>query len=115
MNQIDQILFHVEKPGRYVGGEYNQAIKDWQSVNLHVALAFPDIYDLGQPNLGLAILYDILNKQPNIAAERVYAPWIDMEQAMREHRIALFSLESKKALSEFDIIGFSLPYESIYT
>ena len=115
MNQIDQILYHVEKPGRYVGGEYNQAIKDWQSVNLHVALAFPDIYDLGQPNLGLAILYDILNKQPNIAAERVYAPWIDMEQAMREHRIALFSLESKKALSEFDIIGFSLPYESIYT
>lgn len=115
MNQIDQILYHVEKPGRYVGGEYNQVVKDWQSVNLHVALAFPDIYDLGQPNLGLAILYDILNKKPDIVAERVYAPWIDMEQAMREHDIALFSLESKKALSEFDIVGFSLPYESIYT
>lgn len=113
--QIDQILYHVEKPGRYVGGEYNQISKPWESVEVHVALAFPDIYDLGQPNLGLAILYDILNQQANISAERVYAPWVDMEEAMRLHKLPLFSLESKTPLSQFEILGFSLPYESIYT
>ncbi|MGB4594701.1 MAG: TIGR03960 family B12-binding radical SAM protein [Anaerolineaceae bacterium] len=113
--QIDQILYHVEKPGRYVGGEFNQISKPWKSVDVHVALAFPDIYDLGQPNLGLAILYDILNQQPNTAAERVYAPWTDMEEAMRQNDLPLFSLESKTPLSQFEIIGFTLPYESIYT
>lgn len=113
--QIDQILYHIEKPGRYVGGEYNQISKPWESMDVHVALAFPDIYDLGQPNLGLAILYDILNQQASISAERVYAPWVDMEEAMREHKLPLFSLESKTPLSQFEILGFSLPYESIYT
>ena len=113
--RIDRILYHVEKPGRYVGGEYNQISKPWDSVDLHVALAFPDIYDLGQPNLGLAILYDILNQQQDTSAERVYAPWTDMEAAMRENDLPLFSLESKTPLSQFEIVGFTLPYESIYT
>jgi radical SAM family uncharacterized protein len=113
--QIDRILYHVEKPGRYVGGEYNQISKPWDSVDLHVALAFPDIYDLGQPNLGLAILYDILNQQQNTSAERVFAPWTDMEAAMREIDLPLFSLESKTPLAQFEIVGFTLPYESIYT
>ena len=114
-NKLEQILYHVEKPGRYVGGEHNQITKCWDSVPTHVALVFPDIYDLGQPNLGLAILYDILNAQPDILAERAYAPWVDMEAEMRENGIPLFSLESKTPLHDFDIIGITLPYELIYT
>lgn len=113
--ELESLLYRVEKPGRYVGGEYNQVMKPWGSVETHVALVFPDIYDIGQSNLGLAILYDILNRQPDILAERAYAPWIDMETQLREHNLPLFSLESKTPLSEFDILGITLPYEQIYT
>ena len=113
--EIEKILLSVEKPGRYVGGEHNQVKKDWDSVRTHVALIFPDIYDLGQPNLGLAILYDLLNKRPDVAAERSFAPWVDMEAKLRETEQPLFSLESKRPLADFDILGFTLPYESIYT
>lgn len=113
--QIEKILYHVEKPGRYVGGEHNQIVKDWNSTQVRWCLIFPDIYDIGQTNLGLAMLYQILNGDPDVLAERGFAPWIDMEEKLREHKIPLFSLESKKALSEFDILGFTLPYESIYT
>jgi len=115
LTQLESLLYRVEKPGRYVGGEYNQVVKPWESVETHVALVFPDIYDIGQSNLGLAILYDILNRQPDILAERAYAPWIDMETQLREHNLPLFSLESKMPLSEFDILGITLPYEQIYT
>jgi radical SAM family uncharacterized protein len=114
-NLLEQILRKVQKPGRYTGGEWNSVIKDWHTIETKVALAFPDIYDLGMSNLGLAILYDILNRQPDILAERVYAPWTDMETAMREAGLPLFSLETRHPLSEFDIIGFSLPYEQLYT
>jgi len=113
--ELESLLYRVEKPGRYVGGEYNQVVKPLGSVETHVALVFPDIYDIGQSNLGLAILYDVLNRQPDILAERAYAPWIDMETQLREHNLPLFSLESKTPLSEFDILGFTLPYEQIYT
>jgi len=113
--ELEKILYHVEKPGRYVGGEHNQILKDWDSVRSHVCLVFPDIYDIGQPNLGLAILYDILNQQSDVLAERSFAPWHDLEAQLREHNIPLFSLESKRPLKQFDIIGFSLPYESLYT
>jgi len=113
--RVERILPTVTKPGRYVGGELNQVIKAWDAVRTHVALVFPDIYDLGHSNLGLAILYDILNKREDIAAERAYSPWTDMEQAMRKADIPLFSLESKRPLAEFDIIGVSLPYETLYT
>lgn len=113
--ELEKILFNVEKPGRYVGGEHNQIKKDWDSVKTHIALIFPDIYDLGQPNLGLAILYDLLNKRADIAAERCYAPAADMEDQLRKNGIPLFSLENKRSLAEFDILGFTLPYESIYT
>ncbi|NLB71975.1 MAG: TIGR03960 family B12-binding radical SAM protein [Chloroflexi bacterium] len=112
---IEKILYHVEKPGRYVGGEHNQIVKDWGSVDTKWCLIFPDIYDIGQTNLGLAMLYQILNAEKNILAERSFAPWVDMEEELRKHRIPLFSLESKKPLSGFDILGFTLPYESIYT
>ena len=115
LHQLEKILYHVEKPGRYVGGEHNQILKDWDFVRTHVCLVFPDIYDIGQPNLGLAILYDILNRQPDILAERAFAPWHDLEAQLRENNIPLFSLESKHPLAQFDIIGLSLPYESLYT
>ena len=114
-NIISNELLRLEKPGRYVGGEYNQVVKDWTSVQTHVALVFPDIYELGVPNLGLAILYDILNRRNDILAERAYSPWTDMEALLRSKDFPLFSLESKTPLDEFDIIGFTLPYESLYT
>ncbi len=79
------------------------------------ALAFPDTYEIGMSNLGLAILYDRLNCQEDVLAERVYAPWVDMEAAMRAAGIPLFGLESRRPLAEFDVIGFSLPYEQLYT
>lgn len=114
-DRLERILQTVEKPGRYVGGELNQVVKDWKSASTRVALAFPDIYDIGVPNLGLAILYQILNARPDVLAERVYLPWLDMESRMRDENIPLYTLESKKPLSQFDIIGISLPYESLYT
>lgn len=112
---LDRILPSIQKPGRYYGGELNQVLKDWGETDLHIALAFPDIYDLGMPNLGLAILYDIINKRRDLYAERVYLPWLDMEAAMRKDQVPLYSLESKHPLIEFDILGITLPYESLYT
>ena len=113
--KINSILPLVQKPGRYTGGELNSLVKDWNTVQSRVALVFPDIYDLGLPNLGLAILYDLLNKRQDVLAERCYTPWVDMEDLMRKNEIPLFSLETKHPLIDFDIIGFSLPYETLYT
>ena len=76
--RITRILPRVRKPGRYTGGELNQVVKDWELVQIKVGLVFPDIYDLGMSNLGLAILYEILNKRPDVLAERIYSPWNDM-------------------------------------
>lgn len=114
-NRLEKILLRVQKPGRYVGGELNQIVKPWSEVKTRVALVFPDIYDLGLSNLGLAILYDQLNQRPDVLVERAYAPWIDMETVMRQSKIPLYSLESKHPLIEFNIIGISLPYETLYT
>lgn len=113
--RVEHLLPAVTKPGRYVGGELNQVVKPWESVQTHVALVFPDIYDLGQANLGIAILYDLLNQRVDVAAERAFAPWVDMEAAMRDAGIPLFSLENKRPLADFEIIGVSLPYETLYT
>jgi radical SAM family uncharacterized protein len=115
LNLLDHILPTVRKPGRYIGGEYNSVVKDWEAIPTRVCLAFPDIYDLGMSNLGLAILYDVLNALPDVLAERTYAPWVDMIAAMRQARIPLYSLESKRPLADFDVVGFSLPYEHLYT
>jgi radical SAM family uncharacterized protein len=112
---LERILPRVTKPGRYTGGEYNQVVKDWNQINYKVALAFPDIYDLGMSNLGLMILYDIINKHRHLLAERVYSPWVDMEAMMREINLPLFSLETKHAIRNFDLLAFSLPYEQLYT
>lgn len=114
-NKLNRILPTVQKPGRYTGGELNQVVKDWDSVTTRVALAFPDIYDLGMSNLGLAVLYDILNQRDDVLAERVYSPWADMEAALRAADLPLYTLESKHALVDFDLIGISLPYESLFT
>jgi radical SAM family uncharacterized protein len=112
---LDRILPEVAKPARYTGHEWNSVVKDWDKVDVKVALAYPDIYEVGMSNLGLMILYDILNREEGVLAERVYAPWIDMEEAMRRAGIPLYSLESRRALGDFDIIGFSLQYELNYT
>ncbi len=112
---LERLLPTVQKPGRYTGGELNQTVKDWQATPLRVALAFPDVYDLGMSNLGLAILYDILNRHADMLAERAFAPWPDMEAALRRAGLPLYSLETKHPLAEFDILGFSLPYETLYT
>lgn len=112
---ITRHLLSVQKPGRYVGGELNQVQKDWQSVETHFALVFPDIYDIGLPNLGVMILYEAINSRHDALCERAYLPWIDMEKIMRENHIPLYSLESKIPLKAFDIIGFTLPYETLYT
>ena len=112
---LDRILPTVSKPARYTGGEWNSITKDWDACDVRWALAFPDTYEIGMSNLGVAILYDQLNGQEGILAERVYAPWIDMEDAMRAAGVPLFTLESRQAVAKFDIIGFSLPYEQLYT
>ncbi|UCC85828.1 MAG: TIGR03960 family B12-binding radical SAM protein [Anaerolineales bacterium] len=112
---LDRILPTVRKPGRYTGGEYNSVAKDWDTITVKVGLAFPDVYDLGMSNLGLAILYDILNQEKDVLAERLYAPWPDMEAAMRQAGLPLYSLETHRPLCDFDLIGISLPYEQLYT
>ena len=112
---LDSILPTVRKPARYTGREYNSVHKDWSDCRVKVALAYPDVYEVGMSNLGLAILYDILNRTDGVLAERVYAPWLDMEQAMRRVGIPLYSLESRHPLCDFDIIGFSLQYELNYS
>jgi radical SAM family uncharacterized protein len=112
---LDKILPGVEKPARYTGGEWNSVLKDWRGTPIRVALAFPDVYDLGMSNLGLFVLYDIINQHPDMLAERVFVPWPDMEAAMRDAGLPLYSLESKRPLRDFDIIGISLPYEQLYS
>ena len=111
---LDEILPFVSKPGRYLGNEWNAIHKDWGSARVRVALCYPDIYELGMSNLGLQILYSIINQREDSLAERVYAPGEDMEEILRARGIPLFSLESKKPLRDFDIIGFTLQHELCY-
>ena len=113
--KLDRILLKVQKPGRYVGGELNSTLKEWDKVKTRVAFVFPDIYDIGVSNVGLKILYDQINQREDALAERAYAPWVDMEALMRESGIPLYALESKQPLACFDLIGFTLPYETLYT
>ncbi len=114
-NRLERILLKVQKPGRYVGGEMNMVVKDWELVGTRIALVFPDIYDIGISNLGLQILYDLVNQRPDALAERAYAPWVDMEDQMRANDIPLYTLESRHPLAAFDFVGFSIPYETLYT
>lgn len=109
------ILKQVLKPGRYTGGEYGQVIKDKSKVKARFAFCFPDTYEIGMSNLGVRLLYGVLNQEEDIWCERVYAPWVDMEEKMRENGIKLYAHESGDAVSEFDIVGFTLQYELSYT
>lgn len=113
--RLERVLLTVQKPGRYVGGEFNAIHKDWDTIQTKVAFLFPDIYDLGVSNVGLKILYDQINQREDALAERAYLPWLDFEEVMRENEIPLYALESKHPLMDFDIIGISIPYETLYT
>ena len=110
-----EMLQAVEKPARYTGGEWNTQPKDSAAVLCRIALAMADVYEVGMSNLGLKILYEILNRRDDVAAERVYAPWLDMEEEMRRRGVPLFSLETFQEISSFDVIGFSLQYELLIT
>lgn len=108
-------LLNIQRPVRYIGNEHGQIKKPWDSASSKIALAFPDLYEIGMSHLGLRLLYQVLNSQPDILCERVFMPWFDMEEAIRQRSIPLVSLENAKPLSEFDILGFSLQYELSYT
>ncbi|MDR1702993.1 MAG: TIGR03960 family B12-binding radical SAM protein [Sporomusaceae bacterium] len=109
------ILNRLQKPARYTGGEYNSVKKNWDKIEASIVLAMPDVYEVGLSNLGLKILYEILNNQENIAAERLYAPWTDLEQELRENKLPLTTLETDRQVKDFDLVGFSLQYELSYT
>ena len=113
--KFDKVLKMVEKPARYIGMEKNSVKKDLNKVDIKFAFAFPDIYDVGMSHLGFHILYNLLNKEKDISCERVFAPWVDMEENMRKEGIPLFTLESKEPIKDFDFIGFTLQYEMSYT
>ncbi|MFH1478868.1 MAG: TIGR03960 family B12-binding radical SAM protein [Candidatus Omnitrophota bacterium] len=108
-------MLDVLRPGRYINQEWNSCHKDWNKVSIHMALAFPDIYEIGMSHIGMRILYGILNNQEDVSCERVFAPWRDMEEKLRREEKKLASLETGKPLKEFDIIGFSLQYEMNFT
>lgn len=111
----EDILPRVEKPGRYVGNEWNSIHKSLDGINIRFAFGFPDVYEVGMSHLGMKILYHLLNEQKDIYCERIFAPWPDMEKEMRENNVSLFALESRDYIDKFDFIGFTLQYEMSYT
>ena len=113
--RLEKILRNVQKPARYTGGEYRAVVKPREQVDTRFAFCFPDTYEIGMSNLGLRILYGVLNEMDGVWCERVFAPWGDMEEAMRREGIPLYGLESGDPIAEFDIVGFSLGYEMAYT
>jgi radical SAM family uncharacterized protein len=116
MNKVtDDILYRVEKPARYIGGEFNSCSKDPSKVDIRYAFCFPDVYEVGMSHLGTKILYHVLNQREDTFCERAFTPWPDMEKLLRESSISLYALESKDSLSEFDFLGFTLQYEMSYT
>ena len=113
--ELERILPRVQKPARYTGGEYNEVIKDKAEVDVRFAMCFPDTYEIGMSNLGMRILYGVMNEAPGVWCERSFAPWGDMEQELRRARLPLYALESGDSLRAFDFVGFSLGYEMAYT
>lgn len=112
---LKEILLQVEKPGRYIGNEVNMVVKDPQDVDIRFAFCFPDVYEVGMSHLGLQILYYFLNRREDTYCERVFAPWYDMEDKMRENNMPLFALETGDPIKKFDFVGFTLQYEMSYT
>ena len=113
--KLERILPLASSPAQYIGGEVNHVVKDPRAVDVTVALAFPDTYAIGMSHLGMQVLYAMLNNRPDAAAERVFAPWIDMERLMRDNGVPLFALESRRPVRDFDVVGFSLQYEMCFT
>ncbi len=115
MDQLRHILSQVKKPARYTGGEWNSVHKNWDKTELKTVFAFPDVYEVGMSHLGMHILYNIVNCRPDSLMERVFAPWPDMADQMRDHGLLLFTLESRKPVKDFDIVAFTLQYEMSFT
>ena len=113
--ELESFLLKVQKPGRYTGGELNSIVKDKSAVDIRYAFCFPDTYEIGMSHLGMKILYSLVNAREDAWCERVFAPWVDMEQIMRENSIPLYALESGDPIRDFDIIGFTMQYELSYT
>lgn len=112
---IDEILMQVEKPARYIGNEINMVVKDPKDVDIRFAFCFPDSYEVGMSYVGLQILYFFMNRRSDVYCERVFAPWHDMEEKMRQNNIDLFTLETGTSVRNFDFVGFTLQYEMTYT
>lgn len=112
---LQRLLPTVQKPARYTGGEYNQVVKPLSEVDTRVAFCFPDTYELGMSNLGMRILYGVMNEMPGVWCERVFAPWGDMEEAMKAHNLPLWALESQDPIKDFDMIAFTIGYEMSYS
>ena len=112
---LEHILSRVQKPARYTGGEYNAVVKRQDEVDTRFALCFPDTYEIGMSNLGVRILYGVMNRMEGVWCQRVFAPWADMEEEMRREGVPLYGLESGDPIADFDLIGFSLGYELAYT
>lgn len=114
-DKIEAMLEKVQKAPRYTGGEMNTEIKPWEAAKLHFAFCFPDTYEVGMSHLGMKILYGAINAQPDMLCERVFMPWVDMKALMEQEGIPLFSMESRRVLTDFDVVGFTLQYEMSYT
>ena len=111
----DDILMSIEKPARYIGGEYNAVLKTPDKVDIRFAFCFPDVYEIGMSHLGLQILYDAFNSMDDVWCERVFSPWVDLDAVMRKEHIPLFALESQDPVREFDFLGITIQYEMCYT
>ena len=114
-SRLEELLPLVSKPVQYVGGEVNAVVKDWDAMNVRWALMYPDAYEVGAPNQGVAILYEVLNEQEDVLCERTYAVWPDLEALMREHGVPQFSIENHRPIGEFDLMGVSFSTELGYT
>ena len=113
--RLERILPRVQKPARYTGGEYNAVKKDPRAVDTRIAFCFPDTYEIGMSNLGMRILYGVMNRMDGVWCQRVFAPWGDMEEELRRANMPLFALESGEPITDFDIVAFSVGYEMAFT
>ena len=111
----DEILMKVDKPARYIGNEFNSVMKDTSQVNIRFAMCFPDVYEIGMSHLGIQILYDMFNRMDDVWCERVYSPWPDLHEIMKQENIPLFGLESQEPIKNFDFVAMTLQYEMCYT
>ena len=111
----DEILLKIEKPARYIGNEVNMVRKNPKDVDIRFAICFPDVYEIGMSHLGIQILYDMFNQREDVYCERVYSPWPDLHEILKEQKIPLFALESQEPVKDFDFLGITIQYEMCYT